>query len=154
MTELHLPQDYEDLLRELVTAKVEFVLVGGWAVAVHGHGRATDDLDIFVAPTPDNAARVIAALRAFGAPVDQHGIDEGLFAKARYGYRMGRRPLLIELLTTIDGVSFSEAAAGAIWVRVADLSVPCIGRRELITNKKAAGRPKDLADVEVLESVD
>lgn len=149
--ELHLPQDYEDLLRELVAANAAFVLVGGWAVAVHGHGRATDDLDVFVSPTSENAARVIAALRSFGAPIDQHGVTTGLFATPRYGYRMGRKPLLIELLTTIDGVTFEEASRGAIPVRIADFEVLCIGRRELIANKKAAGRAKDLADVEVLE---
>jgi len=100
--ELHLPIDYEDLLRELVASKVDFMLVGGWAVAVHGHGRATDDMDVFVAATPENAARVMNALRAFGAPIDQHQVSEGLFASERYGYRMGRKPLLIEAERTRD----------------------------------------------------
>jgi len=149
--ELRLPQDYEDLLRELVAAGAEFVVVGGWAVAVHGHGRSTDDLDVFVSPTPENATRVMSALRSFGAPISQHGVTEGLFATPRYGYRMGRKPFLIELLTTIDGVSFEDVAAGAVRVRVSDFDVPCIGRRELIANKKAAGRAKDIADVEALE---
>lgn len=151
MTELDLPQDYVDLLHELHDAEVEFVLVGGWAVAVHGHGRATDDMDVFIRATPGNAARVFAALRSFGAPLDAHGVTEELFAEERYGYRMGRKPLLIEILTSIDGVSFDEAAKDAIDVNVAGVRVPVIGLQSLLKNKCAAGRPKDLADIDALE---
>ena len=142
--ELHLPVDYEDLLRELLAAEVEFAIVGGWAVAVHGHGRATDDMDIFVAATPANAARVLRALRAFGAPVDQHGVTEGLFAHEQYGYRIGRKPLLIELLTTIDGVTFAEVASGAVSVRVADLVIPCTpANQDLPTFSRRNSTPYD-----------
>jgi len=153
VTELRLPTDYEDFLRELVDGGVDFVLVGGWAMAAHGHGRATDDMDVLVRATPDNAERVMEALHRFGAPLAAHGVNAGLFAQERYGYRMGRKPLLIELLTTIDGVTFDQAQEGAITVRVGGIAVPVIGRSALIANKRAAGRPKDLADLEVLESV-
>lgn len=148
---LDLPEDYQDLLREFVEGGVEFVLIGGWAVAVHGHGRATDDMDILVRPSKDNAARVFAALLRYGAPIAAHGVTEGLFAKPQYGYRMGRKPLLIEVLTTIDGVTFDDALEDALSVSVAGIDVPVIGRSALIKNKLAAGRAKDLADVEVLE---
>lgn len=151
MAELDLPEDYEDLLRELLEGGVAFVLVGGWAVAVHGHGRATDDMDILVQATPENAARVFAALQRFGAPLEAHGVTQGLFAHEEYGYRMGQKPLMIELLTSIDGVSFEEAARDVVIVAVAELSVPVIGRDALLRNKRAAGRAKDLADVEALE---
>lgn len=151
MAELDLPQDYQDLLRELVEAEVDFLLVGGWAVAVHGHGRATDDLDVLVRADPENAAKVYAALDRFGAPLRLHGVTEGLFAREHYGYRMGRKPLLIEILTTIDGVTFDQAKDGAVTVMVGDLGVPVIGKDALLVNKRAAGRPKDLADVEALE---
>lgn len=151
MADLELPPDYEDLLRELVEAGVDFLLVGGWAVAVHGHGRATDDMDILIRATPDNAARVYDALVRYGAPLAAHGVTKELFASERYGYRMGRKPLLIELLTTIDGVSFDEAAKGAVSVGVSDLSVPVIGRQALLANKRASGRPKDLADLQAIE---
>jgi hypothetical protein len=151
MAELRLPQDYHDLLQELHDAHVDYLLIGGWAVAVHGHGRATDDIDILVRPTADNAQRVYAALHRFGAPLAQQGVDAGLFARARYGYRIGRKPLLIEILTTIDGVSFDEAAADAIVVDAAGLLIPVIGRRALIKNTRAAGRAKDLADVQALD---
>jgi len=89
VAELRLPTDYEDLLRELVLGGVEFVLIGGWAVAVHGHPRATDDLDIFVRPTSANARRVIAALQAFGAPLETHGVSAKLFSRAKWGTAWG-----------------------------------------------------------------
>ena len=150
MAELELPADYEDLLREFVEGDVAFVLVGGWAVAVHGHPRATDDMDLFVQANHDNATKVFAALQRFGAPLARHGVTAGLFSRAEYGYRVGRKPLLIEVLTTIDGVTFAEASRAALQVRVSDFVVPVIGRDALLRNKKAAGRPKDLADLEAL----
>ena len=153
MRELELPQDYGDLLRELVEHGAEFLLVGGWAVAVHGHGRATDDMDILVRATPENAPRVYAALNAFGAPLDAHGVTEGLFAHAEYGYRLGRPPLLIELLTTVDGVTFDEAAEHAVTVQVGDVAIAVIGKDALLANKRASGRPKDVADVLALEGL-
>ena len=149
---LQLPRDYQDLLEEFVAAEVEFVLIGGWAVAVHGHGRATDDIDVLVRATPDNGRRVFAALERFGAPLHQHGVDPGLFAREQYGYRFGRKPVLIEILTTIDGVDFDEALEDAVWVESGGVQVPVIGKRALIRNKRAAGRPKDLADLEVLDA--
>jgi predicted nucleotidyltransferase len=151
MPELDLPSDYRDLLVEFVDHGVQFVLVGGWAVAVHGHGRATDDMDLFIDPTPENARRTYQALVAFGAPVVAHGVTEDLFAQAGYGYRLGRRPILIEILTAIDGVTFDEARHDALSVDVDGRAVRVIGRAALLRNKRAAGRVKDLADVEALE---
>ncbi len=150
--ELDLPSDYIDLLREFVEGKVEFLLIGGWAVALHGHGRATEDMDILVRATPENASRVFAALERFGAPLAAHGVTEGLFSKDGYGYRMGRKPVLIEVLTAVSGVTFDEAAAEILTVAVDGIQVPVIGRKALIANKRASGRAKDLADVEVLEA--
>ncbi len=152
VTDVRLPPDYEDLLREFVESGVEFLLIGGWAVAVHGHGRATDDMDLLVRPTATNAKKVFAALLRYGAPIDSHGVTEELFSRPRYGYRMGRKPVLIEVLTTIDGVTFDQAIEGAIAITVAGRQVPVIGREALLTNKRAAGRAKDLADIEALES--
>lgn len=89
MAELPLPRDYEDLLREFVRGDVEFLLIGGWAVAVYGHGRATDDLDVFVRATPDNAKKVFAALEHFGAPLSGHGVTEAYLAKNATGIGWG-----------------------------------------------------------------
>jgi len=79
MSGLRLPQDYEDLLREFTNASVEYLLIGGWAVAIHGYARATDDIDILVRASAENAKKVVAALRRFGAPLSTHNVSERLF---------------------------------------------------------------------------
>ena len=103
-----------------------------------------------VNPTRQNAARVIAALRSFGAPLAQHRVTETLFESPGYGYRMGIKPNLIELLTTISGVSFEEVMKDHKTVEVEGRRVPVIGRAALVANKRASGRAKDLADLEWL----
>jgi hypothetical protein len=151
LNEAALPADFRDLLVALADAHADFMIVGGYAIAVHGHPRGTDDLDVFVRATPENAARVLRALLAFGAPIEAHGVTQDLFERPGYGYRMGVRPNVIELLTEIDGVSFDEALRDHRSVRIDGREVPVIGRHALLANKRAAGRPKDLADVEWLE---
>ena len=150
MTQLNLPEDYLDLLAAFAEAHVDFVIVGGWAVAAHGHGRATDDLDVFVRANPANAAAILRALAAFGAPVEQHALDAAIFASPGPGYRMGRRPILIEILTEVSGIEFDEALVGALNVDVGAVVARVIGREALLRNKRAAGRLKDLADIEAL----
>ncbi|MCB9739545.1 MAG: hypothetical protein H6747_09780 [Deltaproteobacteria bacterium] len=147
---LELPQDYEDLLTALVAEAVDFVLIGGWAVAVHGHGRATDDLDLLVRANAANAEAILRALHAFGAPIEQHGVDATLFATEGPGYRMGRRPVLVEILTKISGIDYAEATRDTVPVQVGAVTVRVIGRAALLRNKRAAGRLKDLADIEAL----
>jgi hypothetical protein len=146
-----LPDDFRDLLVALVDAGADFVLIGGWAVAVHGRPRATEDLDVLVRPAAENAARVYRALVAFGAPVAAHGVSSDLFAGEGYGYRFGVKPNLVEILTTVSGVDFDTAAADPIRVDVDGRAVPVIGRAALLQNKRAAARDKDLDDVRWLE---
>ena len=146
-----LPSDFRDLLIAFVDEGVELVLVGGWAMAIHGRVRATEDLDVFVRPTRENAARVFRALASFGAPVAQHSIDELTFADERYGYRFGLKPLCIEVLTSISGVEFQDTLDGAPHITLDGRDVPVIGRAALLRNKRAAGRLKDLDDVAWLE---
>ena len=145
-----LASDFQELLTTFADEGVEFVLIGGWAMALHGHGRGTDDMDVLVRATPDNAARVFRALVQFGAPVSAHGVSEGLFAQSGYGYRMGVKPNLIEILTKVDGIDFDEAVADGNRFNLDDREIPYIGRAALLKNKQAAGRPKDLADVDWL----
>jgi len=151
VADLDLPQDYADLLHALVAAGADFLVIGGWAVAAHGHGRATDDLDVLVRADPSNAEKVMQALHDFGAPIATHEVTAELFSEPRHGYRMGRKPLLIEILTRIDGVTFDEAGKDALTVYVGGVPVKVIGRRALVANKRAAARPKDLADVAALD---
>ena len=146
-----LPQDFSDLLIELCEARAEFLLVGGWAVILYGHVRATDDMDIFVRPSVANSERVFAALEAYGAPLRAHAVTPAHFAKEGDAYRFGIAPLKIEVLTKISGVSFDEAQQGAKTFELDGHRIPYIGKAALITNKKSAGRHKDLADVEELE---
>ncbi len=146
-----LPQDFSDLLIELCDAQAEFLLVGGWAVILYGHVRATDDMDIFVRPTVANSERVFAALVAFGAPLQAHAVTPGHFANEGDAYRFGIAPLKIEVLTKISGVSFDEALRDSKSFELDGYRIPYIGKSALIANKKSAGRHKDLADVEELE---
>jgi hypothetical protein len=149
-----LPQDFSDLLIELCEAHAEFLLVGGWAVILYGHVRATDDMDVFVRPTASNSERVFAALEAFGAPLRAHAVLPGHFAKEGDAYRFGIAPLKIEVLTKISGVSFDDALQGAKTFELDGRRIPYIGKSALIANKRSAGRHKDLADVEELERLD
>lgn len=146
-----LSDDFRDLLVALADAEAEFVVVGGWAMAVHGRPRATEDLDVLVRADDVNAGRVFDALTRFGAPLAAHGVTREHFAVAGRAYRFGVKPTLVELLTKISGVSFEQAAHAARTVEVDGRTVRVIGRSALLTNKRAAARPKDLDDVEWLE---
>lgn len=144
-------EDFHELLTTFVDEEVDFVLIGGWAVGLHGYGRGTDDLNVLVRPTAENAARVYHALVRFGTPVAAHGVTESLFSQSGYGYRMGVKPYLIEILTKIDGVGFDEAISEGRFFMLDGRKIRYIGRQVLLKNKRAAGRPKDLADVDWLE---
>lgn len=145
-------EDYQDMLALLEEHGVAFVVVGAHALAVHGASRATGDIDILVRPDPENAARVCAALRAFGAPLAAHGVKPEDFGRPGTIYQLGLPPRRIDVITHIDGVSFDEAWAGRQVRRVDGLDVPFLGRDELVRNKRASGRPKDLADLALLDA--
>ncbi len=144
--------DFADMLRALVEAGVEFVVVGAHALAAHGLPRATGDIDLFVRPTDENARRVMLALAEFGAPIDAHGITAADFASPGTVYQIGLPPRRIDLLTEISGVSFEEAWASRMEATVAHLQLAFLGRDALIKNKVASGREKDLLDVRTLET--
>lgn len=146
-----LPEDFADLLIELCEAHAEFLLVGGWAVVLYGHVRATDDMDIFVRPTAANSSRVFAALEAFGAPLQAHAVTPQHFANEGDAYRFGIAPLKVEVLTQISGVTFDEALRDSKTFDLDGYAVPYIGKAALIANKRSAGRHKAMADVEELE---
>lgn len=145
-----LSQDGRDLLLEFQEAGVRFLVVGGHALAVHGLSRATVDLDIFVEPTAENAEKVVHALRVFGA-LRAHGVTQADFEHEGTVYQMGLPPHRIDLITAIDGVALDQAWAGRVNAAVDGTPIPFLGLEELLANKCAAGRPKDLADVDALE---
>lgn len=149
-----LPPDFCDMLVALHDAGVDFLLVGGHAVAFHGHPRATKDMDILVRPDPDNARRVYRSLVAFGAPLADFNIDAHDFAAQGRGVQIGLPPYRIDILTAIDGLTFEEAMNGHEVFVLEGRKIPVIGRQALIVNKRAARRPQDLADVHALEQRD
>jgi hypothetical protein len=142
-------QDFRDLLAEFNAQQVEFLLVGAHALAAHGHVRATQDLDVWIRPLPENARRVIEALRAFGAPL--HDLTEKDLATPGVIFQIGVEPIRIDILTVIDGVQFEEAWTDRMISKLADQPVAVLSREHLIKNKLAVARTQDLADVEALK---
>lgn len=143
--------DFRDLLVSFGRGGVEYVLVGAYALAFHGSPRATGDIDVFVRATAANAERVWRALVAFGAPLGAAGVTPLDFSTPGMVYQIGLPPRRIDILTEISGVTFEDAWASRVLGDLDGLSVPFLGREALITNKRASGRLKDLADVERLE---
>jgi hypothetical protein len=142
-------QDFRDLLAEFNARGVEYLVVGAHALAAHGHVRATKDLDVWVRPERANAIRVIAALQAFGAPLQD--LTESDLAVAGTIFQIGVAPIRIDVITAIDGVDFGDAWAARLQAPFADQIVPILSREHLIQNKRAAGREQDLLDVKWLE---
>jgi nucleotidyltransferase AbiEii toxin of type IV toxin-antitoxin system len=145
-----LHEDFRDLILALQANEVRFVIVGAHAMAAHGVPRATGDLDVLVAPDAENAARLVQALERFGAPLESHGVSARDFERTGTVYQIGLPPRRIDLMTSISGVDFEEAERTAIAVDLEGLSLPILGRRQLIANKRASGRPKDILDVQLL----
>ena len=143
-------QDFRDLLAEFNAYGVEYIVVGGHALAAHGFVRATKDFDVWVRPSADNAPRVLAALASFGAPL--HDLSEADLASPGTVFQIGVPPIRIDVITAIDGVAFDEAWPGRLSAPFADQVAPVLSREDLIRNKRAAGRPRDLLDAKWLET--
>ena len=137
------------MLSGLSDSGVEFLLVGAYAMAAHGHPRATGDLDIWVRANPDNAVKVLVALSRFGAPLHDLTIED--LSTPGIIFQIGVEPSRIDILTEISGVIFSDAWERKISIEMNGCSMSVIGLEDLIKNKRAAGRAKDIADVETLE---
>lgn len=151
-TLLPLGPDFRDLLCELSAADVRFLIVGGYAVAFHGRPRATKDLDVWVEASPENARRVLRALRAFGAPL--YGLTERDLETPEMGLQIGVAPQRIDVITRVSGLLFEEAWPNRVEATVPpDLRCPFVGLADLLRNKRSAARPQDLADVDALERI-
>ena len=148
MATIQLAPDFKDFLRLLNTHRVEYLLIGGYAVGYHGYPRATADLDIWVAVSPENAARLLAALREFGFA--GQGLTVNDLLQERRVLRMGVPPLRIEVLTTISGVEFGQCYQQRIVDVIDGIEVNIIKSEDLKQNKRAAARHKDLGDLEHL----
>ncbi len=143
-------RDYRDLLCAFNANGVEYLVVGAHALAVHGKIRATKDLDVWVRPDPPNSRRVLAALREFGAPLQD--LTEADLVKPGTVFQIGVAPLRIDVVTSIDGVEFAEAWGDRVQANYEDQQVPVLSRPHLIQNKEASGRKQDLADLEWLHT--
>lgn len=142
--------DFMDILVAFETEAVEFLIVGAFALAVHGAPRFTGDIDLWVRPSAENADRVRRALTTFGAPLTAHGVGASDFAVPGTVYQMGLPPRRIDVLTAIDGVAFDEAWPARVERDFGGLTLPFLGLEQLLRNKRASGRAKDLLDVELL----
>jgi hypothetical protein len=142
-------QDFVDLLRAFIAHDVRFLVVGAYALAVHGRPRATGDLDVWIDPTAENAPRVMRALAEFGAPLSSLAAAD--FSQPGVVFQMGLPPRRIDVLTELTGLTFDDAWPGRLRTAFGPLEVDYLGRDAFIRNKRATGRTRDLADIEDLE---
>jgi len=142
--------DFEEMLLAFNGAGVKYLVVGAYAVAVYARPRATGDIDLWVEATAENAARVFRALAAFGAPLDH--VDEQTFTEPEIIFQIGVPPIRVDVMTSIDDVAFEDAWPNRVASVVGEVPVAIIGREDLIRNKTATGRAKDLADLELLQN--
>lgn len=141
-------QDFVDLLQAFVVHDVRFLIVGAYALALHGRPRATGDLDVWVDATPENAPRVMRALAAFGAPLSE--ISEADLSRPGVVFQLGVAPGRVDILTALTGLTFEEAWPDRVRHAFGPVTVDFIGRDSFIRNKRATGRAKDLGDIEDL----
>lgn len=143
-----LPDDFRDFLKLCNQKRVKYLLIGGYAVGCHGFPQATDDMDIWIERSPENAAKLVTTFRAFG--YRDSDLHAELFLEKGAIVRMGNPPLRLEIVNEIHGVVFARCYAARQRMLIDGLRVNVINLRDLKKNKKAAGRPKDLDDLEHL----
>jgi hypothetical protein len=146
---MEIQKDYKELLESFNTRKVEYIIVGGYALAFHGAPRFTGDIDLLVKPDAENARRILAALNDFG--FGALNLNESDFTRQGNVVQLGVPPVRIDIVTSLTGVDWDKAQAGKVAGDYGGVSVHFLGKKEFILNKKATGRKKDLADIEALD---
>jgi predicted nucleotidyltransferase len=144
-----LNQDFQEFIQSLNDNQVRYLVVGGYAVALHGHPRYTKDIDVWIEISPDNATRMVKALDQFGFA--SLGLKEQDFLVPDQIIQLGYPPSRIDVISTLEGVDFETCYAARVEVKIDDVMVSFIDLENLRKNKKAAGRPQDLADLENLQ---
>lgn len=142
-------QDFREFIELLIKNKAEYLIVGGYAVGIHGHPRYTGDLDIWLNPTQQNAELILKSVNEFGFSSFKLTIED--FTKSGNVIQLGYPPLRIDLLTEIDGVTFNDCFENRKEVTIDNLKVNFIGYQDLLKNKKESGRPRDIDDIENLK---
>lgn len=145
---MEFPEDWREFLLLLNSANIDYLIVGAHALAFHGHSRYTADLDIFVVASAENAPKLKAVIEEFGFPTDS--ILEETLAQPDNVFMMGVRPYRLDLLTSISGVSFSDAWARRVQGSISGIPTHFLSREDLILNKLSTGRPKDAVDADTL----
>lgn len=145
---MEIQSDFRDLLELFNKHKVEYLIVGGYALAFHGAPRYTGDLDIFINASADNADRVLNALNEFG--FGSAGLCVQDFSEPNKAIQLGYPPVRIDIVTSISGVSWGEAFQNRVAGRYGEIAVHYIGRKQFVINKRTVGRKKDFADLEAL----
>lgn len=146
-----LNKDYKEILLSLIDENVRFILVGAYAIAAHGYPRATMDIDIWVMPSPDNADSVLRAVKKFGAPL--HGLTSDDLQKPDTIFQIGVAPRRIDIITGASGLDFESTYANSIPIEIEGITIHIPSLDDLICNKKASARAKDIADAEALEKL-
>lgn len=146
---MELPKDWSAFIELLLAHRVRFLIVGAHALAANGRPRATQDIDFWVEPTRANAEKLCATLVEFGFPALGGAVED--FSTPNRMATLGRPPFRIDLMTSIDGVEFQRAWENRIEAAFGQTTVGFLGRAEMLENKRASGRPKDLADIALLE---
>ncbi len=142
-------QDFREFIELLIKNKAEYLIVGGYAVGVHGHPRYTGDLDIWLNPIPENAEKILKSVNEFG--FSSFKLTKEDFIKPGNVVQLGYPPLRIDLLTEIDGVTFENCFKNRKEVKIENLKVNFIGYNDLLKNKKETGRPRDIDDIDNLK---
>lgn len=150
MAPRQLPEDFKDFIKFLNSNNVNYLLVGGWAVGIYGNPRATKDIDFLVAIDDDNLNKLQKALLEFGAPP----VDLNHFREKGNVIRMGSSPVQIDIINEATGIDIRDCYSRRKLIRVENIDISIISKEDLIRNKKASGRIKDLADAESLEEED
>lgn len=146
--------DFREWFESLNAAGVEYLLIGGHAMAYHGWPRYTKDLDVLVHAEAGNTERFIDALIRFGVPPASIGVDVEEFAEERFFYRLGRPPTQLDIMSSVPGVEWNRAWKNRMEGQYGGVPITVIGRTDLIRNKEAVGRGQDLDDVKKLRAVD
>ncbi len=149
MDRRQLPEDFKDFINFLNENKVKYLLVGGWAVGLYGNPRTTGDIDFLIAVDDDNLERLKGALAEFGAPA----VEMDRFKEAGNFFRMGRPPIQIDIITEANGIDFNKCYSRRNILQIEGIPVSIISKQDLILNKKASGRLRDLADAGTLEEM-
>ncbi|MDD3297096.1 MAG: hypothetical protein PHU64_07065 [Candidatus Omnitrophica bacterium] len=145
-----LNEDYKEILQILLNNEVNFLIIGAYAMGAYGYPRATGDFDIWVETSIENSKRIYKSLSEFGAPV--LGITENTFAEKGIVFQIGVAPIRIDIITSIDGVSFKKAYKSKENIEIENLNLPFISKENLIKNKQSTGRQKDKLDADHLKN--